>query len=291
MSDLIRSLRLFMQLSEQGNFSAIARRENLSHTTIARAIDDLETHFRVRLFNRTTRRLTLTHDGERLIEHAATILDHVDRAEDELAGAIAARGSVRIGLTTALGLHYAERLIFLRDRHPELSVEMIVTDWRDAADEGGFDLWLRIGEADFGDATLLGYLPRVLVAATAYLEARGTPSSVDDLAGHDCLNYGYAAQSLPWSIDGRDLRVTGFLRASSSEAVLRAMRSGLGIGLLPRVQVADDLARGSITQLLPDARIPPIPVAVAHAFHGMRMPERVRAALAFLVEHCPREVR
>ncbi|WP_159978834.1 MULTISPECIES: LysR family transcriptional regulator [unclassified Novosphingobium] len=289
MSDLIRSLRLFVRLSEEGNFSALARRQNLSHTTIARAIDDLEAHFGVRLFQRSTRRLSLTGDGERLVEYAAAILDQVGQAEADLAGAVAARGLVRIGVTTALGLHYAQRLEHLREGHPDLMVELLFADWRDVADDGGLDLWLTVGASEAPGAVALGELARILVAAPAYLEAHGVPSGPDDLMAHQCLTYGYAARSEPWPIDGREMRVNGFLRANTSEAVLRATRGGLGIGLLPRIQVEEDLARGTAVQVLPEARIAPLVIMVAHGFRGMRLPMRARVAMDFLVEGFPGE--
>lgn len=287
MSDLIRSLRLFVRLSEEGSFSALGRRQNLSHTTISRAIGDLEAHFGIRLFQRTTRRQTLTRDGERLLEHAVAILDQMGLAEADLAGAVAARGLVRVGVTTALGLHYAQRLDALRASHPDLMVEFLVADWREAAAGGGLDLWLQVGDAEAQETTALGQLPRVLVAAPDYVARRGNPAAVEDLTGHDCLTYGYAARSEPWPIDGRDLRVTGFLRANSSEAVLRAVLGGLGIGLLPRIQVADDLARGLVVPVLPAAAIPPLSIFVATGFRGMRTPMRARVVMDFLVSEFP----
>ncbi|WP_404478241.1 LysR family transcriptional regulator [Novosphingobium sp. BL-52-GroH] len=290
MTDFVRSLRLFVRLSEEGSFSALARRQNLSHTTIARAIDELEAHFGVRLFQRSTRRLTLTRDGERLVEHALAILDQVGQAEAELAGTVAARGLVRIGVTTALGLHYAQRLERLRQQHPDLLVELLFADWRDVADDRGLDLWLTVGATEGrAPAVVLGEIPRILVAAPAYVEAHGVPATTDDLGAHQCLTYGYAARAEPWPIDGREMRVTGFLRANTSEAVLRAMRGGLGIALLPRIQVEEDLSRGLAVQVLPQVRVAPLTIMATHGFRGMRLPMRARVAMDFLVENFPSE--
>ncbi|MGF7154210.1 DNA-binding transcriptional LysR family regulator [Novosphingobium gossypii] len=283
----MRSLRLFVRLAEEGSFSALGRRQNLSHTTISRAIGDLEDHFGIRLFQRTTRRQTLTRDGERLLEHAVAILDQVGIAEADLAGEVAARGLVRVGVTTALGLHYAQRLETLRVGHPDLTVEFLVADWREAAAGGGLDLWLQVGDADAGHGIALGSVPRVLVAAPDYLARHGDPENADDLMTHQCLVYGYGARPEPWVIGGRELRVTGFLRANSSEAVLRAVRGGLGIGLLPAIQVADDLARGLMQQVLPTAAIAPLPIYVATAFRGIRMPMRAQVVMDFLVAEFP----
>jgi DNA-binding transcriptional LysR family regulator len=287
MSDLIRSLRLFVRLNEEGSFSALGRRQNLSHTTIARAIGDLETHFGIRLYQRTTRRQSLTRDGERLLEHAVAILDQIQMAEADLAGEAAARGLVRVGVTTALGLHYAQRLEVLRAGHPELTVEFLVADWREAAAGGGLDLWLEVGNSSSGRAADLGSLPRILVASPNYLARRGVPENIDDLAAHECLAYGYGARAEPWIVDGRELRVSGFLRANSSEAILRAVRGSLGIGLLPGIQVADDLANGLMRQILPRAAIQPLPIHVATGFRGMRTPMRAQVVLDFLVAEFP----
>lgn len=287
MSDLIRSLRLFVRLAEEGSFSSLARRQNLSHTTIARSIDDLEAHFGTRLFQRSTRRLTLTGDGERLMDHAVGILDQLEQAEANLAGAVAARGLVRIGVTTALGLHYAGRLESLRAQHPDLLVELLFADWRDVADDSGLDLWLTVGATDRPGGIYLGELPRTLVASPQYLQAHGEPASVDDLLRHQCLAYGYAARPEPWTIDGREIRVSGYLRANSSEAVLRATRGGLGIGLLPHIQADEDLARGYLVRVLPQASIATVSIMVAHGLSGMRMPMRARVALDFLVKNFP----
>ncbi|MFD1961409.1 LysR family transcriptional regulator [Novosphingobium panipatense] len=209
MSDLIRSLRLFVRLTEEGSFSALGRSQNLSHTTIARAISDLELHFGVRLFQRTTRRQVLTTDGERLLEHAVAILDQVGLAESDLAGAVAARGLVRIGVTTALGLHYAERLGRLSEQHPELLVEWLMADWHDATDHGGLDLWLWVGKtapkARFW-GTCPGYWPprRGTFAGTASpfpsATSRGTsawPMATPPGQAHGSLREGIQRHGLP----------------------------------------------------------------------------------------------
>ena len=201
---------------------------------------------------------------------------------------MAARGLVRVGVTTALGFHYAQRLSYLAQHHPDLMIELLVADWRDAADHGGLDLWLWVGEGGTtAGSTPLGQLPRVLVAAPEYVERHGSPASGDDLKRHQCLTYGYAARPAPWSIDGRELDVRGFLRANSSEAVLRATRGGLGIGLLPRIQVEEDLARGLVVLVMPDAEIPSIPVMLATGFRGMRIPMRARVVMDFLEAEFP----
>lgn len=287
MSNLIRSLQLFQGVNEQGSFSAFARQKNLSHTTVARAIDDLEAHFGVRLFHRSTRSLTLTREGELLLDHAATILDQLEQAEAELTGAKAVKGLVRLGVTTALGLHYAEKLPALKDRHRGLSVELLIADWRDVSTDSAFDLWLTVGEQPLAAQTPLGNLPLILVAAPSFLEKRGEPKSVEELLAQDCLSYGYEARPSTWVIDGHEVRPSGFLRANSSEAVHRAVRGGLGIALLPSIQVEGDLASGTLFQLLTDTDIDPVFVSVGHNPGFRHIPLRVQTVRDFLVEHFP----
>ena len=285
MSDLIRSLRLFLSLRDHGSFSTVARQQRLSHTTVARAIDELEDRFGVVLFHRSTRRLTLTHDGERLAGHAARILEDVEHAEADLAGLVAARGLVRLGVTTALGLHYARHLVRLREAHPALVIELMVADWRDVESSEALDLWLRVDEQ--AGARRLGEVPRLLVAAPTYLDGRGSPGSTADLSHHDCLTYGYAAQPAGWTIDGGTVRPRTWLRSNSSEAIHRAAVGGLGIALLPRLQVEDDLMTGRLVPLLKDADIPAIPIFVGTAAPAERLPIRVKVVLDFLADYFP----
>jgi DNA-binding transcriptional LysR family regulator len=285
MTDLVRTLRLFLNLRDQGSFSVVARQQRLSHTTVARAIDELEERFGVRLFHRSTRRLRLTHDGERLAEHAARILEDVAAAEADLAGVVAAQGLVRLGVTTALGLHYASKLVRLREAHPGLTIELMVADWREMAGNEALDLWLRVG--DEPGAKRLGDVPRMLVAARAYLAPRGNPEAAGDLAAHDCLTYGYAARPGGWPIDGATVRPRAWLRANSSEAVHRAALSGLGIALLPHLQVAEDLAAGRLVPVLPQAVIPAIPITLMTAAPADRLPIRVKVVADFLADYFP----
>src|SRR5262249_14154731 len=130
MTDMVLALRTFAKVAETLNFTTVAQRSHASNTTIARRIDFLESHFAVRLLHRTTRSLALTPEAERLLDHARAVIEEMDHAESDLAGAGDLSGVVRVGVTTALGLHYAERLISLLREHPALRVEFAVADWQ-----------------------------------------------------------------------------------------------------------------------------------------------------------------
>ncbi|HLY89768.1 MAG TPA: LysR substrate-binding domain-containing protein [Acetobacteraceae bacterium] len=290
MTDMIEALRTFVRVGERLNFSAVATELNASHTTIARRIDFLETRFAARLFHRSTRALALTDEGLRLLDHGRAILEDIEQAELDLSqGEAGVSGVVRVGVTTALGLHYAERLATLHARHPSLRIEFAVADWRSNMAEEGLDLALRVGEVPPGmeDVALLGPVDRVLVAAPAYLEERGAPDRPEDLHRHECIGYGYGPSPAMWDVGGLRLRVSGCFRANSSEAVYRAVLSGLGIGLLPHIQVRHDLAAGRLRPLLDGVIIDPLILSVIHRFGRTGLPPRIRVVRDFLIEHFP----
>lgn len=288
MSDLERSLRLFLDLADQPSFSRVARMRNVSHTTIARAIDDLEVRLGTRLFRRTTRSLTLTADGESLLDHAGDVVDRIDQMEAALAGRAAVRGLVRVGVTHALGIHYAGRLGALNAAHPELVLDWLSADWNEVGNDPGLDLWIVVDPPHGrSDLVSLGLLPRMAVAAPAYLDAHGRPQAPSQLVGHQCLAHGYAARPAPWSFAGKPVVANGFLRANSSEAARRAAVGGAGIAVLPAILVADDIAAGRLEQVLAAQGPDPLSIGLAHGFGGIRMPARVRAVMNFMIGEFP----
>ncbi|MDH7638647.1 LysR family transcriptional regulator [Sphingomonas oryzagri] len=290
MSDLYQNLQTFARVAERRSFTAVAAESHASHTTIARRIDQLEAHFGVCLIHRSTRKLTLTAEGERLLNHAQRVVAEIANVEADLAGSTAIRGVVRVGVTTALGLHYTDRLAHLIDRHPGLRVEFAVADWQDSLIESGVDLALRVGDPapEALGVEPLGLIERRLVASPAYLARRGVPAGVRDLTHHDCITYGYGAMPAVWDIDGDTQRVQGPFRANSSEAVHRAALGGLGIALLPHIQVAPAIAAGHLAIVLPDAVVAPLVLSIGHRFRAMGVPQRVRAVIGFLRDEFPR---
>lgn len=289
MSDLLLSLRTFVRLAEMPNFSRVATEMHASHTTIARRLDQVEAHFGVPLFHRTTRRLVPTADADRLLVHIRAMLDALDQAESDFGPTQGQpRGLVRIGLTTALGLHYVERLGALAADHPGIQIDCTMTDWQRDVVSDRLDLALRVGP--IGDDSLvahpLGQLARRLVAHPDYLAAHGMPQTVEDLTTHRCIAYAYGDVPARWTIDGRERLVTGLFRSDSSEAVHRAACTGLGIALLPAIRVAGDVGAGRLVPVLPDCTIAPLDIFVAHPAHR-RLSPRARIVLDFLKRHFP----
>jgi DNA-binding transcriptional LysR family regulator len=288
--DVLGALRVFVRVTETGSFSAVAREVHASQSAVTRQIAQLEQHFGVRLFHRTTRRLSLTDDGQTLLSHARHLIDSTDEMEAALGRQSGApRGLVRLGTSVAGGMFLATRLPVLLARYPGLSVELVMNDqFIDMVTER-LDLALRSGE--IADASLvvrrIGQLGRAVVAAPVYLERNGAPSTPADLVAHTCLIHDAAADPDVWRFTGPDgpisIQVSGAFIANDSEAVRRAARAGHGIALLPEIQLIDDLRAGRLFRLLDDYPSHIVPMHIVYPSRRNLAP-RTRVVMDFLVE-------
>jgi DNA-binding transcriptional LysR family regulator len=288
--DLIGALRAFVRVTETGSFSAVARETHVSQSAVTRLVAQLEQHFDVRLFHRTTRRLSLTDDGQVLLAHARHLIESADEMETVLGRQSGTpRGLVRLGTSVAGGLFLATRLPVLLARHPGLSVELVMRDQESDMIEDRLDLAFRSGE--IADASLVarraGFLGRAVVAAPVYLERHGAPSAPADLAGHTCLIHDATPEPEVWRFSGPDgplsVRVTGAFLANDSEAVRRAARAGHGIALLPEIQLIDDLRAGRLFRLMEDYPSQRVPIHIVYPSRRNLAP-RTRVVMDFLLQ-------
>jgi DNA-binding transcriptional LysR family regulator len=288
--DLLGALGAFVRVVETGSFSAVARESHASQSAVTRQIAQLEQHFGVRLFHRTTRRLSLTDDGQALLPHARHLMENTDEMEAALGRQSGEpRGLVRLGTSIAGGLFLATRLPALLARHPGLSVELVMRDQPSDMIEERLDLAFRSGE--IADASLVarraGQLGRAVVAAPIYLERHGAPATPEDLALHICLIHDATPDPHVWRFAGPDgpmsVRVSGAFLANDSEAVRRAARAGHGVALLPEIQLVDDLRAGRLFRLLEDYPSQQVPVHIVYPSRRHLAP-RTRVVLDFLIE-------
>jgi DNA-binding transcriptional LysR family regulator len=213
---------------------------------VTRQIVLLEQHFGVRLFHRTTRRLSLTDDGEMLVGHARTVLDAVEGIEEALGRQSSSpTGLVRLGVSTSGARFLATRLPLLLERHPGLKVELVVHDRLGDMVEERLDLALPLGELN--DSSLRMRLVRMVtlavVAAPVYLERRGAPLVPADLANHTCLVHDAGPDSDLWHFTSAgempSVRVSGGFIADNSVSVRLAALAGHGICMLPDARRPD----------------------------------------------------
>jgi len=224
---------------ETGSFSAVARERDLSQAAVARQISQLEEHFGVRLFHRTTRKLSLTDDGGMLLGLARPVLDGVEGLEAAVGRQSSSPvGLVRVGVPVAGGRFLAPRLPVLLADHPGLKVELVVSDRFGDMIEDRLDLafW---GD-EITDSSLVvrraGTTRRVAVAAPTYLQRHGAPSVPAELAAHSCLVHDTGPDSDLWTFSTpegtKQIHVTGAFIANDAGAVHLAASGGQGIALL-----------------------------------------------------------
>jgi DNA-binding transcriptional LysR family regulator len=288
--DLLGALGVLVRVVETGSFSAAARERELSQAAVARQIAQLEDHFGVRLFHRTTRKLSLTDDGQMLLGLARPVLDGVEGMEAALGQQSASpAGLVRVGVTVTASRFLSLRLPSLLIDHPRLKVELVVGDRLGDMIEDRLDLAMRIGEIT--DASLVvrrsGTAVRVAAAAPSYIERHGEPSSPAELANHTCIVHDVGPDSGVWTFvmpeGAKGFQVSGGFLANDVRAVHLAARTGYGIAYLALVEVFDDLRSGTLVRVLSD--FPAAGVSFSLVYSSRRhLAPRTRLVMDFIWE-------
>jgi DNA-binding transcriptional LysR family regulator len=289
--DLLTAFRTFIRIAETGSFSAVAREVGATQPAISRQIAALEDHLGARLLQRSTRSLRLTEDGNDLLAHARLVVDAVDQTEAAIGQRRdQAAGLVRLGSPTVFGrLYLAPHVGLLLERHPQLSIELVVAD--DVMDmvQAGLDLALRVGEvSDAGlVARRVGSTVSMAVAAPAYLTEHGEPTRPEDLVRHHCIVNTRLPTPELWRFTGTDgtahVSVAGRLRSNSVEAIMEAAIAGVGIAMLPTWMVGDELRNGRLQPILQAWQPNPRPISVVYPSRRFLAP-RTRAVIDFLVD-------
>jgi DNA-binding transcriptional LysR family regulator len=267
--DRIDALRLFARLAERGSFSAAARDLKIKQSTASKWVAELEAELGVCLVERTTRSVHITEAGSRLLAHGREVLAAFDemtaRFEEHTPEP---RGTMRLCVPVVFGRLFVVPAVaeFLK-LHMQVTLELVMSDRYVNLVEEGFDLAIRVGIPVDSSARgrKLATSHRVLVAAPAYLNARGLPRVPKDLLQHECLLHGDGNASTRWrfgSTSGKDhpVSVKGRAVANNSEAVLHMARSGLGIALLADWLVRNDLKHRRLIPLLKTFSTPPAPI-------------------------------
>ncbi|HYC38410.1 MAG TPA: LysR family transcriptional regulator [Usitatibacter sp.] len=282
----------FVRAVELGGFSLAARDMGLTPSAISKLVTRLEDRLGVRLLNRTTRKLALTPEGEAYFHRTQRILADIREAEDEVGRFRAQpKGLLRVNVGTAFGMHQlAPALPEFLARHPDLQVELTVTDRVVDLIEEGADIGIRLGTLP--DSSLVARkicdLERVVCASPAYLAKHGTPRRPEDLLRHNCLAISYSPTLRRWPFKGGDgvrhLEVSGNVSANTAEALLQLALAGMGVIRLSDAIVGKAIAEGRLVALLPELhQADPLPLHAVYP-HGRHRSPRVAAMIDFLVE-------
>ncbi|KMN11165.1 MULTISPECIES: LysR substrate-binding domain-containing protein [Pseudomonas] len=260
---LPEDLRVFLTVVRKGGFAAAAEELGLSPAYVSKRIQILETTLGSRLLHRTSRRVALTDDGERVQRWAVRILDDVQQLQDELSEAhTEPRG--RLHLCSSFGFgrnHVAPAISLLAEQYPELEIRLDVFDRVVDIVHEGFDLEIHVGDDIAGQhiGRRLVTNNRVLCASPDYLKRRGVPESLQDLQQHDCLVLKERDNAFGiWQLQGPEgeasVRVSGPLSSNSGEIVLQWALDGRGVLLRSMWDVKPLLDQGRLVQVLADYR-------------------------------------
>jgi len=277
----LEHMRTFVRVAERGGLSAVARELGVGQSTITRHLRELEEAVGVPLLSRTTRRVSMTDEGSRYYSNSVEILRLVDQAGEEARNTRGApAGTIRISCTAAIGVLHVSRLIFaFQDRYPDIAIDLSLTDERIDLVRQGVDVALRLGPLNDSSMKLraLGRSRRQLVAAPAYLAARGIPAAPKDLVGHEGVRMTNVAGSDTLVLLGphgerHTVPFGGRLRIDHGLAAREALVAGRGIGPAHLWLVSDLLSAGSLQAVLPDHSLPPVPLNL------LIVPERANVA-------------
>ncbi|OJB30924.1 LysR family transcriptional regulator [Burkholderia ubonensis] len=293
--DHLHAMRIFARVAHLGSFTKAAEQMQLPRPTVSNAVQYLEKHLKIRLLQRTTRRVALTAEGATYYERCVRLLADLDDAETlfEDAGA-SPRGVIRVDLPERFALDKVIPAIpSFHVRYPDLRIVMSTTDRFVDLIADGIDCAVRVGA--LSDTSLvarrIGELAQVNCASPAYLARHGTPRSPDDLPEHVAVGYfsSRTGRELDWEYADMDtgemhaVKMRSIVSVNSSQAYLACCVAGLGLIQAPRDGLDAPLADGTLVEVLPEWNAAPLPVSVVFP-HGRHLAPRVRIFVDWLAD-------
>jgi DNA-binding transcriptional LysR family regulator len=294
--DRFHELDAFIAVVEAGGFSAAARRTGDSQSAISKAVGSLERRLGVMLFNRSTRSVTLTDQGQRYYDRTKLLIDEMDATDSELTSStLNVSGLIRIAVPSTFGrLHVLPLIPDLLSLNPGLQVDLVLSDYVRDMVEDRIDLAIRVGLVNDPDTIVRRVASTRLVCAGSrrYFEQRGIPKTPAELVQHNCLLYGGL---MDWPFAGPKGRfsvaVRGNLSSNSVETIRAGVLAGVGIGIFHSVSLVDELSSadvitvldefmgdaGDISLIWPKRRFVPVRVRRATDFFATALQQRVES--------------
>ena len=295
--DRFHELNAFIAVVEAGGFSAAARTTGDSQSAISKAIGALEKRLGVVLFNRSTRRVTLTDQGQRYYDRTKPLIDEMQDADSELTSSTQdVSGLIRIAASATFGrLHVLPLIPDLLSLNPGLQVDLVLSDFVRDMVEDRIDLAIRVGPVNEPDAVVrrVAITPLVCVGSRRYFEQRGIPKTPAELVEHNCLLYGGLTEAANWPFVGPEGRfsvpVQGNLSSNSVETIRAAVLAGVGIGLFAKVSLADELRHPDVITILEEFMGDVRDISLVWPKRRF-VPARVRQVTDFFAEAIPRRI-
>lgn len=281
----------FVAVVESGSFSRAAEQLGQDNSVVSRTIKRLEQKLDIQLLNRTTRQISLTHEGERYFSRVQKILQEMASAENDLLEhRNVPQGLLRVDAATPVVLHVLAPLVAeFTERYPKISLSLFSSESNINLIDRKVDVAIRVGELD--DSSLrarklmLSY--RSVLASPAYLQKWGIPTSVDDLANHRCLGFNEVMALNKWPLlcaDGQQLTIRPFISAGSGETLRQLCLSGNGIACMSDFMTQQDIANGHLVELLiPEVMRIAMPLHAVY-YSDQAVSTRIRCFIDFLSE-------
>lgn len=294
-NDIVSEMAFFVQLARLGSLAGTARELGLTPPAITKRLLQMEQRLGVRLLNRTTRRVSLTSEGETYLTQAARILADIRDMEESVSSSSAApKGLLRVNATLGFGRTTIAPLVSaFAKRYPDIEVQLQLTDRAINLVEDAYDLGIRFGELPdtrLGARKILSN-QRYLCASPAYLKRNGVPKTPQELTQHRCILHRqnddtYSTWKLQKGRKHETVKVHGSLSSNDGDVVLGWALDGNGILLRSEWDAAKYLDSGRLQVILPDYTLPS---ADLYAYYPSRQqqPARARAFIDFLVESVP----
>ena len=293
--DKLKAFESFVSVATRGSLTAAAKAEGVAPAIMGRRIDALEEHLGVKLLVRTTRRISLTHEGSAFLEDCQRLLSDVANAEASVSeGGVKATGHLRITAPAGFGRRHVAPLVpRFRAAHPDVTISLNLSDRVvDLAGEG-FDCAVRVG--DLPDSSLVSVRladnRRLCVATPTYLQRHGTPRHPGELSAHDCLTLSSeASQTRGWAFRLLDegggpevvyLKPGGPLDCSDGQVLHDWCMAGHGLAWRSIWEVESEIAAGRLVEVLADYAAPPNGIYAVFP-QRKHMPLRVRLWIDFL---------
>jgi DNA-binding transcriptional LysR family regulator len=293
--DRLRTMESFVRVARAGSFTMASRQLGLSRAVISRQVADLEAHLGIPLLNRSTRFVGLTDEGAVYLDYCERILGEMEAADC----IVAANGKAPVGTVKVLApksfgsVMLTDAVVAFIKSNPQVRVSLILNDFTfrpyDFV-EGGFDLGIR--NASVRDSSLLsrriGTLEWVLCAAPDYLKREGAPKRLAELTQRPCLAHvNLAPDDRVWHFRGAGsleaVRIDGPFLSNSALALRKAALAGVGIALLPRYCINEDLSSGALRQILPLWKVPRRPIMALYP-RSTHVPPKVRVLVDYLAQ-------
>jgi DNA-binding transcriptional LysR family regulator len=249
----LRDIAVFVQVAEDGDFSAAARTLTLTPSTISKSIARLEDHLGRRLLHRSSRSMRLTPEGQSFLDAAHRVLDAVEEAEAVVSATPS--GTLRVrSVPTFARYQVAPLMPAFRRLYPKLRVEFVLSNERTAFLDDGADVAIASGDLPSSSliARRIASSRWIICASPAYLAEHSMPTSPDDLDRHECLNFLMATKWNSWSTAGTGLNTEGGILANQGDMLLALARAGAGIVRLAEFHISDDLKAGRLVTLFPE---------------------------------------